>query len=147
MATTAIYNMTDTWNSGGTTYDGIMMNVTDSASAAASTLVNLKVGSTSQFSVSKAGVISALGALLTSASATALAVGLNGSTNPAFTVDAATASSATGIKVKSAAAAGGVALSVTSSGTTEALKIHSKGSGVITIAGTSTGAITLTTAT
>jgi hypothetical protein len=100
MATTAIYNMTDTWNSGGTTYSAITMNVTDSASAAASTLIDLQVSAASKMSVSKAGVISALGALLTSASATALAVGLNGSTNPAFTVDAATASSATGIKVK-----------------------------------------------
>jgi hypothetical protein len=51
-------------------------------------LINLQVSASSKFSVSKGGVISALGALLTSASATALAVGLNGSTNPAFLVDA-----------------------------------------------------------
>ena len=38
MPTTAIYNMTDTWNSGGTTYSAIQMNVTDSASAAASSI-------------------------------------------------------------------------------------------------------------
>lgn len=65
-------------------------------------------------------------AVITSSSATALTVGLNGATNPAFTVDAATASSATGLSVRSAAAGGGVILQVTSSGTNEALTIQTK---------------------
>lgn len=77
-------------------------------------------------------------------SATALTVGVNGATNPAFLVDASTASSATGIKVKSAAAASGVALSVISSGTDENLTIDAKGSGTITLGGTSTGALVST---
>jgi hypothetical protein len=83
---------------------------------------------------------------VTSPSATALAVGLAGTTNPAFTVDASTASSATGIKIKSAAVTGGVALSVTTSGTNENLTIDAAGSGTITLGGTSTGAITLSRA-
>lgn len=91
--------------------------------------------------------LSAAATTITSASANALAVGLNGTTNPVLQVDASTASSATGIKVKSAAAAGGVALSVISSGTNENLTIDAKGSGTITLGGTSTGAITLTRAT
>ena len=70
----------------------------------------------------------------TSASATALAVGLNGATNPALVVDASTASSATGIKIKSAAATGGVALQVVSSGSPEALTIDAKAGALITMA-------------
>lgn len=77
----------------------------------------------------------------------ALAVGANGATNPVLNVDASTASVATGITVKGAAATGGVAITVTSSGTNEPLKIDAKGSGTITLGGTSTGAITLTRAT
>lgn len=81
--------------------------------------------------------------VVTSASADALAVGLNGITNPALQVDASTASSATGVKVKSAAAAGGVAVSAISSGTDENLTLDAKGSGTVTINGTATGAISL----
>ncbi len=81
--------------------------------------------------------------IITSAVATALVVGANGGTNPALTVDASTASSATGLSVKSAAAAGGLALAVTSSGTNENLTINAKGSGTITLGGTSTGNIVL----
>lgn len=80
---------------------------------------------------------------VTSASANAFAVGLNGTTNPAFNVDASTASSATGLNIKSAAAAGGLAVSVLSSGTNENLTINAKGSGTISIGNTSTGAIAL----
>jgi hypothetical protein len=53
---------------------------------------------------------------VTSASATALAVGLAGATNPAFQVDASTALQAAGLKVTGAVAAGTVALAVISSG-------------------------------
>jgi hypothetical protein len=86
--------------------------------------------------------ISALGTV-TSASANALVVGLNGATNPAFNIDASTALSATGVNVKSAAAAGGVAVSVLSSGTNENLTIDAKGSGTVTLNGTGTGNIVL----
>ena len=90
--------------------------------------------------------VTALG-YVTSASANALGAGLNGTTNPAFNVDASTALSATGINIKSAAAAGGVALSVSSSGIAENLTVDAKGTGTVTIAGTSTGAVTITPAT
>lgn len=79
---------------------------------------------------------------VTSSSANALAVGLNGATNPALQIDASTASSATGLKVKSAAAAGGLALSVISSGTNESVTLDAKGSGTITLNGTATGNVT-----
>jgi len=53
-----IDNMTATWNSGGTTFTGIRFNVTDTASAAATRLVDLQVSGFSLFNVSKAGVLS-----------------------------------------------------------------------------------------
>jgi hypothetical protein len=38
-----IYDLTDTWNAGGTSFNAIKMNVTDTASAAASRLLTLQV--------------------------------------------------------------------------------------------------------
>lgn len=76
---------------------------------------------------------------VTSASATALAVGLQGTTDPALQVDASTASSVTGIKIKSAAAAAGVAISVIGGNAAENLTLDAKGAGTVTINGTATG--------
>jgi hypothetical protein len=59
MATVNIYDMADTWTVGGTTYTAIKMNVTDTASAAASLLMDLQVGGSSLFSVSKGGLATA----------------------------------------------------------------------------------------
>lgn len=80
---------------------------------------------------------------ITSASANALAVGANGTTAPVFKVDASTASVATGVQVKGAAAASGVAVSAISSGTNENLTLDAKGSGTLTLNGTATGNIVL----
>ena len=80
---------------------------------------------------------------ITSASASALVVGPNGTTNPALRVDAAAASAATGLKITAAAAASGLAVAVISSGTNENLTVDAKGSGTITIGATSTGAVTI----
>lgn len=84
---------------------------------------------------------------LTVASTGALAVGANGATNPVLNINTNTASVATGIDITGAAATGGVAVKVISSGTNEPLTIDAKGSGTVTIAGTSTGAVTITPAT
>jgi len=78
---------------------------------------------------------------ITGANANALDVGPNGATNPTLQIDTSTASAATGIKVKSAAAAGGVAVSTVSSGTNESLTIDAKGTGTLTLQGTATGNI------
>ncbi|HSG61957.1 MAG TPA: hypothetical protein VLA24_11070, partial [Pseudomonadales bacterium] len=51
-----IYDLTDTWSAAGTVFNGIKLNVTNTASAAASKLVTLQVGGTEHFSVTKAGV-------------------------------------------------------------------------------------------
>jgi len=55
-------NLLQTWNNVATTFTGIKYNVTDTASAAGSLLMDLQVGGASQFSVSKAGVITIPGA-------------------------------------------------------------------------------------
>lgn len=82
----------------------------------------------------------------TSTSASALAIGANGATNPVLKINANTASVATGLEVVGAAAAAGVAVAAISSGTNENLTIDAKGSGTITLNATGTGGITLTRA-
>ena len=52
-----IYDLSDTWNASGTTFTAIKMNVTDTASAAASLLIDLQVGGVSKFKVDKNGSI------------------------------------------------------------------------------------------
>jgi hypothetical protein len=48
-----ILDLTQTWNAGGVTFTGLRLNVTDTASAAASILMDLQRGGTSQFVVEK----------------------------------------------------------------------------------------------
>lgn len=52
-----IYDLADTWNAAGTTFTAIKMNVTDSASAAGSLLMDLQVGGVSRFNVDKTGAV------------------------------------------------------------------------------------------
>jgi hypothetical protein len=65
-----IYDMSDTWNDGVTTFTAIKMNVTDTASASGSLLMDLQVNGASQFKIGTAagtgirfGVGSVAGAL------------------------------------------------------------------------------------
>jgi hypothetical protein len=58
-----IYDLADTWADGATTFTAVKMNVTDTASAAASNLLDLQVGGTSRLRVGKGGnIVSALSA-------------------------------------------------------------------------------------
>jgi hypothetical protein len=57
MANVPISNLTTTWNNVSTTFTGIKLNVTDTASAAASLLMDLQVGGSSKFSASKTGAV------------------------------------------------------------------------------------------
>jgi len=52
-----IFNMTDLWDNAGTTYTSVKMNATNTASSASTLLMDLQVGGSSQFSVSKAGQV------------------------------------------------------------------------------------------
>jgi hypothetical protein len=65
--TSYIYNMVDTWALSGGPYTSIKMNATDNDAASASLLMDLQVGSVSQFNVSKAGVVNVRGNILPSA--------------------------------------------------------------------------------
>lgn len=51
-----IYDLTDTWSAAGTVFNGIKLNVTNTASASGSKLVTLQIGGTEHFSVTKDGV-------------------------------------------------------------------------------------------
>jgi hypothetical protein len=52
-----LIDATQTWNASGETFTGLRVNVTDTASAAASNLLDLQVGGTSRFRFSKTGVV------------------------------------------------------------------------------------------
>ena len=54
-------DLTQTWNNVSTTFTGVKFNVTDTASAAASLLMDLQVGGASRFSVSKEGRLAVAG--------------------------------------------------------------------------------------
>lgn len=82
--------------------------------------------------------------VVTSASANAFAVGLNGVSNPAFTVDASTALQVAGLKVTGAVTGGTVAVVVTDSGSNANLSVNAKGTGTIGIGSVSTGRVTIT---
>lgn len=107
MSTMNIFDMTDTWNEGSTIFNAIKMNVTDTASAAASLLIDLQVGGVSQFRVSKGGRITAQ----------TLTLGLGGQTavadNTALGFEALNSASLTGIRNTGV---GYQALNVTTSG-------------------------------
>jgi len=50
-------SLTQTWNNAGVTFNSFLLNVTDSASASGSLLMDLQVGGSSKFSVDKRGMI------------------------------------------------------------------------------------------
>lgn len=81
---------------------------------------------------------------ITSASATAFAVGLTGATNPAFDVDASTALQVAGLKVVGAVHNGTVALVATDSSGATNLTINALSTGTIGIGSVSTGRVTIT---
>lgn len=66
---------------------------------------------------------------LTSANASAFAVGANGATNPSFQIDASAQFAENGLKITSSSATSGVRLDTISSNVNEALHINSKGLG------------------
>ena len=60
---TPFLQATQSWNAGGVTFTGLKVNITDTASAAGSLLMDYQVGGVSKFSVSKAGNASVAGTL------------------------------------------------------------------------------------
>lgn len=119
------------------------LDITAAGTAEASKAVVL--GSSKE--IATLGTVGSAAHTITSASASALAVGLAGATNPSFVVDSSTGSQAAGLKVTGATAAGTVAAAVVSSGSDASLTINAKGTGTIGIGSVSTGAVTITPAT
>ena len=70
MSKAYLYDLTDTWNAGATTFTAIKMNVTDTASASGSLLMDLQVGGSSRFSVTKGGAVSTAGGVTASGDVT-----------------------------------------------------------------------------
>lgn len=52
-----IYDLADVWNNPSSTFNGIKINVTDTASAAGSKLLDLQINGTSKFLVTKSGKV------------------------------------------------------------------------------------------
>jgi hypothetical protein len=61
---TPLLDAQQTWNAGAVTFTGLKLNVTDTASAAGSKLIDLQVASSTVFSVTKAGDLSVTGGVL-----------------------------------------------------------------------------------
>lgn len=80
---------------------------------------------------------------VTSASATAFAVGRQGTTNPGLNVDASIANCVTGINIRSLVAGNGSLVQAISSGANENLAFDAKGAGVVFLGANSTGGVNL----
>jgi hypothetical protein len=83
-----VLNLTQTWNAGAVTFTGLKFNVTDTASASASLLIDLQVGGSSKFKVDKAGNVTAVSDTVSVINATSQ-ISLN-NTSIGFTGSAAT---------------------------------------------------------
>lgn len=65
-ASSPVLDLSQSWNASGVTFTGIKFNVTDTASASGSLLMDLQVGGVSKFNVDKAGSIYSTGAIYSS---------------------------------------------------------------------------------
>lgn len=151
-----IYNLTDTWNAAGTTFAGIKMAVTNTASSASSRLLDLSVSgaTTATFYVDKSGSLTLNGSITSGTffwDSTNSRLGV-GTTSPAQRLDVRTA--ATGIQIVGADATadatgkifrvGGAHYTNAQAPITVFLCNSQAGSSLITIGG-GTGVMTATT--
>lgn len=60
IVTSTPWTFTQTWNAGGVTFAGLVVNISNSASAAGSLLADFQLAGTSQFKVDRSGVATAL---------------------------------------------------------------------------------------
>jgi hypothetical protein len=137
------------------TGDGVIISNSASTGAVTDTLVNApansilgnNTGSSAapayQTSLSISGTAATAAHTVTSSSATALAVGANGSTNPVIAVDASTSSVVSGITIKGSATGVATTITATDSGSVGPLSINSKGAGTLTLGTGSSGAVNL----
>jgi hypothetical protein len=105
-----IYDLTDTWNAGGVTFNAIKMNVTDTASAAASRLVSLQVGGVERFGVRKDGQGYFADNVGIGTTSPGFRLDVQGSTSATSRINVLrTGSSGVGVQILSTGAIGGVA--------------------------------------
>jgi hypothetical protein len=92
-ASAPILDLTQTWNNAAVTFTGFKLNVTDTASAAASLLMDIQLAGTSAFAVNKAGGITLPmdTGYARWGSGTASILGYNGGSNLRVTVSSAIA--------------------------------------------------------
>ena len=85
------WSSTATWNNAGVTFTHIKANITNTASAATSKLIDLQVGGVTQFNVTRGGAVTATGAVTagTTNSTHIFTGGDNGSGTTAFQVRSA----------------------------------------------------------
>ena len=72
-----IYNLTDTWNSAGTTFTAIKMNVTDTASAAGSRILDFQIGGVTKLHLDKSGTLVAAGQVTANSLSLTQALGIS----------------------------------------------------------------------
>lgn len=128
-----------TWTT-GTSWTVPAHTLNGTISGGGNQINNVIIGTTTPL----AGTFTTLGSgahTITSASATALTVGLNGATNPAFQVDSSTGSQASGLKVTGGTSGGGVNIGIVSSATNEDMAFNAKAAGVVFFASASTGGV------
>jgi hypothetical protein len=123
--------------------NGLALSVTSSAGNE-NLRINAKgTGTITIGGVSTGNVLVTDALVVTSSSANAFAVGRQGTTNPAFQINANTASCVTGILGTAKAAGSGFTIAATSSGTNENLSLDAKGSGTLNLNVTATGGVTI----
>lgn len=136
------FNHTATWNGAGVTFTNLTSDVTDTASAAASKLIDLKVGGTTKFNVTKAGAGTfAAGVSGTTGTFSGVVDGSNGSAAaPAFTF---TSDPDTGV-FRSGANALGFATGGTERGTLSSAGLFTTTGGLASTTGAFSSTITST---
>ncbi len=73
-----VINAAQTWNASGVTFTGLKFNVTDTASASGSLLMDLQVGGSSKFNVNKLGYVKATNRVLINAGANETGIQVDG---------------------------------------------------------------------
>lgn len=106
-------------------------------SAGNATSIGSQTGTGSTFAMSASptftGTVNNAREIITSTSATAFSVGASGTTNPILSIDASTASVATGVAITGAAAGAGVQVSTISSAAAEHLFLSAKGIAAVVV--------------
>lgn len=81
-----LLNITSTWNGGAQTFYGIKLDVTNTASASTSRLLDLMVGGASKFAVDAAGNVTFAGTITSSGGSSFASITIDDNTSPAFVI-------------------------------------------------------------